>query len=82
MSWIHIKENSKIICPFAHILMYTVLEVKPAYICDKGLKVTYGNLSMFLGMIKETSKEKKWSMGRRSLHRDREGHKSVIHHVW
>ena len=28
----------------------------------KGLKVAYGNLSMFLGMIKETSKEQKWSM--------------------
>ena len=38
MSQIHIKENSKIIWIFAHIPMYTVLEVKPTYIRDKGFK--------------------------------------------
>ena len=34
VSWIPIKENSKRIWPFAHILMYMVLGVKPAYTCD------------------------------------------------
>ena len=27
----------------------------------RGLKVVYSNLDMFLGMVKETSKDKKWS---------------------
>ena len=38
MSRIHVKENSKIIWHFAHIPMYTVLGVKPAYIHEKGFK--------------------------------------------
>ena len=38
MSQIHIKENSKRIWPFAHIPMYAVLGVKPAYIREKGFK--------------------------------------------
>ena len=39
MSRIHIKKNSKRIWPFAHILMYVVLGVKPAYIPEKGFKI-------------------------------------------
>ena len=35
---IHIKENSKIIWPFAHIPMYTILGVKSVYIHEKGFK--------------------------------------------
>ena len=35
---IHIKENSKIIWPFAHISMYMGLRVKSAYIREKGIK--------------------------------------------
>ena len=38
MTQIHIKENSKIIWPFAHIPMYAGLRVIPAYIHKKGLK--------------------------------------------
>ena len=38
VSQIHVKGNSKIIWPFAHILMYVVLGVKPAYIREKGIK--------------------------------------------
>ena len=63
MSRIHVKENSKRIWHFAHISMYVVLGVKPAYIREKGLKVAYGKFSMFLGMILETSKVQKWYMG-------------------
>ena len=48
---------------FVHIPMYAVLEVKPAYIRDKGFKVMYSNFHMFLGMVKEKSKDKKWSKG-------------------
>ena len=43
--------------------MYVSLRVKSMYIREKGLKVMYGNYCMFLGMILETSKEQKWSMG-------------------
>ena len=63
MSQIHLKENYKRIWPFAHIPMYAVLGVKPTYIREKGFKVAYGNFFMFLGMILETSKLQKWSMG-------------------
>ena len=38
VSQIHVKENSKIIWPFAHIPMYSVLGVKLMYIRDKGFK--------------------------------------------
>ena len=49
---------------YAHIPMYTVLVVKPTYIYALiGLKVACILFHMFLGMIKETSKDKKWSMG-------------------
>ena len=48
---------------YAHIPMHTVLVVKPTYIRTIGLKVTYIIFHMFLGMIKETSKDKKWSIG-------------------
>ena len=51
--------------------MYVVLGVKPVYIRDKGFKSWYGNFYMFLGMIKETSKEKNGPRGLRSLERDR-----------
>ena len=29
----------------------------------RGLKVVYINFHMFMGMVKETSKDKKWSKG-------------------
>ena len=49
---------------YAHIPMYAVLVVKPAYIYVLiGLKVVCIIFHMFLGMIKETSKDKKWSIG-------------------
>ena len=49
---------------YVHILMYVVLVVKPAYIYTLiGLKFMCIIFHMFLGMVKETSKDKKWSMG-------------------
>ena len=48
---------------YAHIPMYTVLVVKPVYIRAYRFKVTCIIFHMFLGLIKETSKDKKWSMG-------------------
>ena len=38
MTRIHIKENSKIIWPFAHIPMYAGLRFKSTYIGEKGIK--------------------------------------------
>ena len=38
MIWIHIKENSKNIWPFAHILMYASLGVISVYIREKRIK--------------------------------------------
>ena len=35
---IHIKENSKTIWSFAHILMYTGLRVISAYVCENRFK--------------------------------------------
>ena len=35
----------------------------PRIYAIKGLKVAYRIFHMFLGMIRETSKDKKWSMG-------------------
>ena len=64
MSRIHVKENTKRIWIFVHIRMYAVLEVTdPRIYAIKGLKVTYSNFHIFLGMVQETSKNKKWSKG-------------------
>ena len=83
MSWIHIKENSKGICPFAHIPMYAVLGVKSVYIREKGIKShVWKFLHVFrddLGNIKGT----KMVHGVQRLCRGTgEGHTSVIHQVW
>ena len=48
---------------FAHISMYAVLLVKPVYVRAYKFKVMCIIFHMFLGMIKETSKDKKWSTG-------------------
>ena len=42
VSQIHVKENSKRICPFAHIPMYAVLRVISAYIHENRFKSNYG----------------------------------------
>ena len=44
---------------FVHIPMYTVLGVNPRIYVIKGLKVACIIFHMFLGMVKETSKDKK-----------------------
>ena len=58
MTQIHIKENSKIIWPFAHIPMYAGLRVKSTYIHKKGIKIhVWKLLHVFgddLGNIKGT----------------------------
>ena len=49
----------------------------------KGLKVAYMYLHMFLGMVKETSKDKKWSMGsKESVVGQGKSIQSVIHLEW
>ena len=50
---------------------------------SRGLKVACTNFHMFLGMVKETSKEKKWSKGsKESTEGQGKGHTSVIHLEW
>ena len=71
MSQIHVKENSKRIW---------IMHTSRGYI---GLKTTYIIFLMFLGMIKETSKDKKWSMGsKESAARQGKAIQSVIHLEW
>ena len=49
----------------------------------RGLKVTYMDFHVFLGMVKETSKDKKWSKGsKESAYGQGKGHTSVIHLEW
>ena len=48
---------------FVHILMYVVLGVKPTFLHDYRFKSHVYHFSHVLGMIKETSKDKKWSKG-------------------
>ena len=49
----------------------------------RGLKVAYMNFQMFLGMVKETSKDKKWSkQPKESVEGQGKGHTSVIHLEW
>ena len=58
---------------YAHILMYAVIGLKAAYII----------FHMFVGMIKETSKDKKWSIGfNESATRQGKAIQSVIHLEW
>ena len=48
---------------YAHIPMYTAIGVNPCMYVIIGLKSAYIIFHMFVGMIKETSKDKKWSIG-------------------
>ena len=49
----------------------------------RGLKVMYMDFHMFLGMVKERSKDKKWSKGsKESTEGQGKGHTSVIHLEW
>ena len=48
-----------------------------------GLKVTYNIFHVFLGTIKETSKDKKWSIGsKESVAGQGKAIQSVIHLKW
>ena len=83
MSWIHVKENSKRIWIFVHIPMYSILVVKPVYIRDYRFKSRVYHFSHVLGMVKETSKDKKWSKGsKESVVGQGKAIQSVIHPEW
>ena len=64
--------------------MYVVIWVKPVYVrAYIGLKFAYRIFHVFLGMIKETSKDKKWSMGsKESVAGQEKAIQSVIHLEW
>ena len=84
MSQIQVKEKSKRIWTYAHISMYAVIGVKPAYVHDyRGKRRVYHLLYSFLGMIKVTSKDKIWSMGsKESAAGQGKAIQSVIHLEW
>ena len=68
---------------YAHIPMYAVIWVKPHMYAIIGLKAAYIIFHMFLGMIKETSKDKKWSMGSKEFAAGQgKAIQSVIHPEW
>ena len=51
------------ILDYVHILMYANIEGISAYVRGYRGKSAYITFLMFLGMVKDTSKEKKWSIG-------------------
>ena len=69
---------------YAHIPMYAVIWVKPAYVRGyRGKSHVYHILYSFLGMIKVTSKDKIWSMGsKESTSGQGKAIQSVIHLEW
>ena len=69
---------------YAHIPMYAVIWVKPTYVRGyRGKSHVYHLLYSFLQMIKDTSKDKIWSMGsKESAAGQRKAIQSVIHLEW
>ena len=68
---------------YAHIPMYVVIWLKPAYVRTYKVKSRVYNFSLFLGTIKETSKDKKWSIGsNESVAGQGKAIQSVIHLEW
>ena len=68
---------------YAHILMYAVIGSNPCMYVVIGLKAMYIIFHMFVGMIKETSKEKNWSIGdKESAAGQGKAIQSVIHLEW
>ena len=68
---------------YAHIPMYAVLGVNPRIYAIRGLKIMCIVFHMLLGMIKETSKDKKWSIGAKDFAAGQgKAIQSVIHLEW
>ena len=68
---------------YAHIPRYAFIWANPRMYVIIGLKSTYIIFHMVLGMIKETSKDKKWSMGsKESATGQGKAIQSVIHLEW
>ena len=83
MSRIHVKEKSKKDLYYAHIPMCAVIGVKPAYVRGYWVKSRVYHFYIVLGMIKETSKDKIWSMGsKESAVGQGKAIQCVIHLVW
>ena len=63
MSRIQVKENSKRILDYVHIPMYATIEGISAYVCGYQGKGRVYHFSNVLGMVNDTSKDNKWSIG-------------------
>ena len=83
MSRIHVKGNSKRI-RIIHTSRCTWLYgSNPCIYAVIGLKAAYITFHMFVGMIKETSKDKKWSIwSEESIAGQGKAIQSVIHLEW
>ena len=68
---------------YAHIPMYMVIGVRPTYVRGYRVKNRVYHFSYSLGMIKDTSKDKKWSIGaNESAVGQGKAIQCVIHLVW
>ena len=83
MSRIRVKENSKRIWTMHTSRCTRLYGSNPRMYTLIGLKVAYSIFHLFLGMIKETSKDKKWSIGaNESAAGQGQAIQCVIHLVW
>ena len=83
MSRIHVKENSKRIWIMHTSRSAQLYGSNPRMYTVIGLKAAYIIFHMFVGMIKETSKDKKWSIGsNESVVGQGNAMQSVIHLEW
>ena len=83
MSRIHVKENSKRIWIIYTSRCTWLYGSNPRMYALIKLKVTYSIFHVFLGMIKETSKDQKWSIGsKESAAEQGKAMQSVIHLEW
>ena len=83
MSQIHVKENSKRIWILHTSQCTRFYKSNPHIYMIRGLKVACINFHMFIGMVKETLKDKKWSMGsKESAAGQGKAIQSAIHLEW
>ena len=83
MSQIHVKENSKRIWIMHTSRCTRLYGSNPRMYMLIGLKDAYIIFHVFLGMIEETSKDKKWSIGsNESAAGQGKAIQSVIHLEW
>ena len=83
MSRIQVKERSKKDLDYVHISMYATIEGISAYVRSYLGKCCVYHFSNVLGMVDDTSKDKKWSIGaNESAAGQGKAIQCVIHLMW